>query len=379
MVKAVGHLRAFLYQRDNCELLSLYMEVSYSGTIMDMRPSNSQIDPIRLTRQLCEIESTTYREGEVGDFLEQYLRRLGWDVEKTPVPLPDGGGDGARWNIYAGLPSKTPEVVLSTHMDTVPPYIPFHEDEEYLYGRGTCDAKGILAAQITAAERLRADGCNIGMLYVSGEERDSAGAIQANLHPKGNRYLINGEPTDNHLTLASKGALRVCLKATGKMAHSAYPELGDSAIHKLIGLLEKLLSSEWPVDEYAGDTTINVGQIHGGHAPNVVADQAEAQVLIRLVTDSKQIREKILEAAKGLAEVEFTLDLDFVRLKSVEGLSTMIAKFSTDIPKLTNWGEPLLLGPGSIHVAHSPNERIAKKELLDSVDIYVRVVKQLLK
>ena len=337
------------------------------------------IDPIALTRQLCEIESTTYHEGPVGDFLADFLAGRGWEVEKTPVPQPADGAAGERWNVYADIPGQTPDLVLSTHMDTVPPYIPFSEDGEFVYGRGVSDAKGIVAAQIAAADVLRAAGYRVGLLFVSGEERDSAGAKVANQNPKGSRYLINGEPTDNRVALASKGALRVSLKATGKMAHSAYPELGDSAVHKLIALLDKLLKTDWPVDEYAGDTTLNVGQIQGGYAPNVIADHAEAQVLIRLVTDSAPVREKILEAAKGLAEVSFTLDLAFVRLKAIEGLPTMIAKFATDIPQLTNWGEPLLLGPGSIHVAHTPDEKLSKKELLESVDLYVKVAKQLLK
>lgn len=337
------------------------------------------IDPIKLTKSLCEIESTTYYEGEVGDFLADYLAGKGWDVEKTPVPQPsDSATSGSRWNVYAGVTGKTPDLVLSTHMDTVPPYIPFWEDDEFVYGRGVCDAKGIIAAQVAAAQALREAGYNVAMLYVSGEERDSAGAKMANEMPKGSRYLINGEPTENRLALASKGALRVSLKTTGKMAHSAYPELGESAVHKMVILLDKLLKIDWPVDEYAGDTTLNVGQIHGGYAPNVIADHAEAQVLIRLVTDSAPVREKILEAAKGLAEVRFTLDLAFVRLKAVEGLPTMIAKFATDIPQLTNWGEPLLLGPGSIHVAHTPHEKLAKKELLESVDLYIQLAKRLL-
>jgi acetylornithine deacetylase len=337
------------------------------------------VDPIALTRGLCEIESTTYYEGPVGDFLADYLGKLGWEVEKTHVPQPaDSATSGPRWNVYAGVAGQQPDLVFSTHMDTVPPYVPFREDEEFLYGRGVSDAKGIIAAQVAAAQVLRAAGYNVGLLFVSGEERDSGGAKVANQMPKGSRYLINGEPTDNRLALASKGALRVSLKTTGKMAHSAYPELGESAVHKMVGLLDKLLKTDWPVDEYAGDTTLNVGQIHGGYAPNVIADHAEAQVLIRLVTDSAPVREKILEAAKGIAEVNFTLDLAFVRLKAVEGLPTMIAKFATDIPQLTNWGEPLLLGPGSIHVAHTPHEKLSKKEQLESIDLYVRVAKKLL-
>jgi acetylornithine deacetylase len=264
-------------------------------------------------------------------------------------------------------------------MDTVPPYIPFTEDDEFMYGRGVSDAKGIIATQVAAAEALRAEGLAVGMLYVSGEERDSAGAREANKNPRGSRFLINGEPTDNRIALASKGALRASLKSTGKMAHSAYPELGESAIHKLIEALTRVLALELPVDEDAGPCTLNVGQISGGHAPNVIADHAEAQVLVRVVGPSEPVRAAIREAVSGLAEVEFTLDLAFIRLKAVEGLPTMVAKFATDIPMLTNWGEPLLLGPGSIHWAHTPDEKLSKKEMLEAVELYVKVAKQLLK
>jgi acetylornithine deacetylase len=337
------------------------------------------IDPIRLTRELCEIESTTYHEGAVGDFLVRFLVRRGWAVEKTPVEQPsESACGGARWNVYAGVAGQTPDLVFSTHMDTVPPYIPFSEDAEFMYGRGVCDAKGILAAQVAAAEALRAVGFRIGLLFVSGEERDSAGAIAANLSPKGSRFLINGEPTDNRLALASKGALRAAFKCSGKMAHSAYPELGESAVHKLVEVLARVLALPLPSLEDVGPSTINIGQIHGGHAPNVIADKAEAQVLVRTVSDSAPVRAALQQAAAGLAEVEFTLDTPFVRLRAVEGLPTMIAKFSTDIPQLSNWGEPLLLGPGSIQVAHTPFEKLAKKELLEAVDLYVKVAKQLL-
>jgi acetylornithine deacetylase len=225
---------------------------------------------------------------------------------------------------------------------------------------------------------LRAEGYRVALLFVSGEERDSAGAIVANESPKGSRFLINGEPTDNRLALASKGALRVILRSSGKMAHSAYPELGDSAIHKLVEALDKMLALDLPVTEDVGPSTLNIGQIQGGHAPNVIADRAEAHMLVRLVGDSAPIRAGILEAAAGLVEVDFALDIPFIRMRAVQGLPTMIAKFTTDIPKLSNWGEPLLLGPGSIHVAHTPRERIAKKELLEAVELYIKVAKELL-
>jgi acetylornithine deacetylase len=338
------------------------------------------LDPIRFTLALCQIESTTYHERALGDFLAGFLRGRGWAVEKTPVPQPvESATSGERWNVYAGTAGETPDLVFSTHTDTVPPYIPPTEDADFLYGRGVCDAKGIIAAQVAAAEALRADGFKIGLLFVSGEERDSAGAKVANEAPKGSRFLINGEPTDNRLALASKGALRAVFKASGKMAHSAYPELGESAVHKLVEALGKVLALPLPSVEDVGPSTLNIGLIHGGHAPNVIADKAEAQVLIRLVSDSAPIRAAVLDAAAGLAEVDFTLEIPFVRMRAIEGLPTMIAKFTTDIPQLSNWGEPLLLGPGSIHVAHTPFEKLAKRELLEAVELYVRVAKQLLR
>ncbi|MGB6691012.1 MAG: M20/M25/M40 family metallo-hydrolase [Terracidiphilus sp.] len=337
------------------------------------------IDPIALTRELAGIESTTYHEGPAGDFLAEYLARRGWTVEKTPVPQPlEGAAGEPRWNVYAGAAGETPDLVFSTHIDTVPPYIPPSEDDEFLYGRGVCDAKGIIATQIAAAEALRAAGFRIGLLFVSGEERDSAGAQVANRSPQGSRFLIDGEPTDNRLALASKGTLRTVLRSTGKMAHSAYPELGESAVHKLVEAMARLLALPLPVVDDVGPSTLNIGQIAGGRAPNVVADSAEAQVLVRLVGDSAPIRAAIVDAVAGLAEADFTLEIPFVRLRAVEGLPTMIASFTTDIPKLTNWGEPLLLGPGSIHVAHTPREKVAKRELLEAVELYIRVAKQLL-
>lgn len=341
------------------------------------------IDPIALTKQLVDIDSTTYHEGACGEFLSSYLSAQSWSVERQDVPQPEpaktpGGGSGPRFNVFASTPGVTPDVVFSTHMDTVPPFLgPCREDAQNLYGRGVCDAKGIIAAQIAAAERLRAGRLPVGLLFVVGEERDSAGAKVANENPRGSRFLINGEPTDNCLALASKGCLRVELFAHGKMAHSAYPELGDSAINKLLEALHAIQELQLPVVEGIGDTTLNVGLISGGRAPNVIADKAEAHLLVRLVGPAAPIREAIERACAGLCEVEFSLELPFVQMRALEGFDTMVAKFTTDIPSLTNWGEPFLLGPGSIHVAHTPDERIAKQEILDCVELYVKLAKQL--
>src|SRR5580698_1886131 len=338
------------------------------------------IDPIQLTRSLIDIESITYNEGAVGIYLAEFLAGRGFTVERTPVAQPgESKYKGDRINVYAGASGQTPDVVLSTHMDTVPPFIPSSEDEEYIYGRGACDAKGIIAAQIAAAERLRDAGMQVGLLFVVGEERDSAGAKLANTQSKGSRFLINGEPTDNRLGIASKGVLRALIQAKGKMAHSAYPELGESAIHKLVEALDRLLKLELPVTEGIGASTLNIGLLEGGRATNVIADHAEAQILVRLVGPSEETRKGIEEALAGLAEVDFTLEIPFMRLRQLDGLPTMVAAFTTDIPALTNWGEPILLGPGSIHVAHTPHEKLAKRELLDAVDLYVQVAQRLVR
>jgi len=336
------------------------------------------VDPIQLTRRLVDIESITYNEGAVGAFLAEFLAGEGYAVEKMPVEQhKESGSTSERFNVYACAPGQTPDVVLSTHMDTVPPFIPFREDDDFLYGRGACDAKGIIAAQIAAAERLREQGVQVGLLFVAGEERDSAGAKAANAQPRGSRFLINGEPTDNRVALASKGSLRAVIRASGRMAHSAYPELGDSAINKLIEVLHRILSIPLPTLDDVGPSTLNIGMISGGRAPNVIADHAEAQVMTRLVGPSDETRRAIEKAAEGLATVDFTLEIPFRRFRSLPGLPTMIAAFTTDIPWLGSWGEPVLLGPGSIHVAHTPHEKLAKKELFEAVDLYVDVARRL--
>ncbi|HTW50109.1 MAG TPA: M20/M25/M40 family metallo-hydrolase [Acidobacteriaceae bacterium] len=337
-----------------------------------------ELDPIQLTRRLVDIESITYNEGAVGAFLAEFLAGRGFAVEKMEVEQPrESRSTSERFNVYACAPGQTPDVVFSTHMDTVPPFMPSSEDDEFIHGRGSCDAKGIIAAQIAAAERLRDAGVRVGLLYVVGEERDSAGAKVANLHPRGSRFLINGEPTGNRVALASKGALRAVIRATGKMAHSAYPELGESATHKLVHALERVLDLPLPVTPEAGPGTLNIGTITGGHATNVIADHAEAHLLVRLVGPAEPIRQALEQAVEGLATIEFPLEIPFQRFRPLEGLPTMIAAFTTDVPWLSNWGEPLLLGPGSIHVAHTPHERLARKELFAAIDQYVAVAQQL--
>jgi acetylornithine deacetylase len=335
-------------------------------------------DAIDLTRRLIDIESITYNECAVSEFLAEFLQSRGFTVETTAVGQDrESHCEGRRFNVYAHGAGEPPDVVFSTHTDTVPPFIPSSEDDEFIYGRGACDAKGIIAAQIAAAERLREQGIKVGLLFVVGEERDSAGAKVANMNPRGSRFLINGEPTDNRVALASKGTLRAEIRATGKMAHSAYPELGESAIHKLIEALGRILAIDLPVDAEIGPSTLNVGLIEGGRAPNVIADHAMAQLMIRLVGPSTETRKAIEDAVAGLATVNYILEIPFMRFRQIEGLPSMVAAFTTDVPWLGAWGEPLLLGPGSIHVAHTPHEKLAKRELREAIDLYVEVARRL--
>jgi acetylornithine deacetylase len=329
------------------------------------------MDLFALTRRLVDIESTTPNEGAVGDFLCPELQRRGFEARKMHVT-------GARNNVLATWPGRpNPAVVLSTHMDTVPPFIASSEDTTRLFGRGSCDAKGIIAAQIIAAEKLRTAGVFVGLLFLVGEEQDSIGALTANQHPIGSRFMINGEPTDNRLALATKGSLHVILTARGKMAHSAYPELGESAIDKLVEALHRLHAMKLPEDPDVGPCTKNVGTIEGGRARNVISDFARAELFYRLVGPGAELRRQILETVGTLAEVEFTREAAFMRLRTLDGLPTMVAAFTTDIPSLPSWGEPLLLGPGSIHVAHTEGEFVEKSELLRAVELYCDVAKRL--
>jgi acetylornithine deacetylase len=329
------------------------------------------MDPIALTRRLIDIESISGNEGAVGAELYDVLFNMGYTTHKMPVAHE-------RFNVVATIDGQAPELVFSTHMDTVPPFISSSEDCDHIYGRGSCDAKGIIAAQIAACQRLRKEGVAVGMLFLVGEERDSLGAKVANESPMGSRFLMNGEPTENKIATASKGALRLQLTAKGKMAHSAYPELGESAIDKLLTVIERLRAMELPVNPEVGPCTVNIGLIEGGRATNVIADHARAQLLYRLVGPAEELRRDITKHVDGLVEAEFVLEIPFVKLRTVAGVESMVAKFTTDIPALTNWGTPVLLGPGSIHVAHTEREYISKKQLHEAVDVYCSVARQLL-
>jgi acetylornithine deacetylase len=330
-----------------------------------------------LTRALVDIESITNNEEQVGLFLYDYLSRLtasyNGRIERMEV-------EPHRFNVFAYWGEK-PVVTLSTHMDTVPPFFPSREDDEFIWGRAACDTKGIIASMIKAAEALLENGAsNLALLFVVGEERNSAGAFRASKESRGSRYLINGEPTENKLALASNGALRLELIATGRMAHSAYPELGDSAIDKLLDALEAIRKIGLPVDDVLGPSTLNIGTIAGGRAPNIIPDQAKAEVFVRLVGDSASIRNSITRAVAGRVEVKEVLEIPALHLGSLPDMETTVVAYTTDIPAFgSSWGRPFLIGPGTIHVAHTLEERVPKRQLLEAVEIYQRMVKELWK
>jgi acetylornithine deacetylase len=335
----------------------------------------NDMNVFELSRALVDIESITENEEQVGHALFTHVSALaqqyGGQAELMPV-------EPRRNNVFASW--GEPHVTLSTHMDTVPPFFPSREDDRHIWGRGACDTKGIIAAMVFAVRDLLVAGhTNIGLLFVVGEERNSAGALAAAKSPRGAKVLINGEPTENKLALGSKGALRLELIANGRMAHSAYPELGESAIEKLLDALAAVRHVPLPVEAVLGKSTLNIGTISGGRAPNVIPDRAQAELFIRLVDSGDSTVAAIRAAVNGKVEVQEPLRIPAQMLGSLPGFETTVVSYTTDIPALTPaWGKPYLIGPGSIHVAHTLEERIPKVQILEAVEIYKRMVQQLL-
>jgi acetylornithine deacetylase len=329
------------------------------------------VDAVALTRALVDLNSTTGEEAATGRLLCRLLDERGYTVTRQPV-------SGDRFNVYATLGTE-PQVVFSTHYDCVPPFYPSRIEGGVLVGRGACDAKGIAAAQVAAVERLRQRGeTRVGLLFVVGEERGSDGARVANaLAPAGVRFLVNGEPTDNRLGIATRGILRVRLVATGRAAHSSFPELGESAIDKLLDALMMVRGLDLPEDAELGRTHYTVGLIDGGVAPNVVSPHATAELRFRIVGEAKPVRDA-LKVVEGMVAIEHVLEIPAVRMHRVSGFETAVFPYTTDVPLLTHWGKPLLIGPGSIHVAHTDHEHVSIEELRQSVDIYEALALRLL-
>jgi acetylornithine deacetylase len=328
------------------------------------------VDPVSLARRLIDIDSTTGREADVGRVLSTYLRERGYSVLEQPLRQD-------RFNVVAA--AGEPHVVFSTHFDCVPPFFASRIEGERLHGRGACDAKGILAAQIAAAERLRAEGeTRVGLVFVAGEERGSDGAMAVNRIASPAKFLVNGEPTDNRLGVATRGVYRVRLHTTGRAAHSGYPELGESAIDKLLDVLHEMREAEWPSDDLLGTTHYTIGLMSGGVAPNVIPPDAQAEIIFRSVSDHEALRTMLRQVVGQRATIEEVLEVPPVRLRTEQGFDTAVFSYTTDIPFLSNWGMPLLIGPGSIHVAHTDREHIVISELLRGVDQYVSLARRLL-
>ena len=333
------------------------------------------MDVFELTRRLVDIESITSNEEAIGLYLFDYLAPMaeayGGHVEKMPV-------EPRRFNVFARW--GEPVVTLSTHLDTVPPFFPSREDNEVIWGRGACDVKGCIAAMTKAAEALLAQGVrNFGLLFVVGEERNSLGALTAARNPRGARFLVNGEPTENRLALGSKGSWRIEVATHGRMAHSAYPELGESAIDKLLDVLQDVRRVPLPRDPVLGGGTLNIGVISGGRAANVIPDEARAELMIRVVDGGESTREAVLAAVAGRSDVRELLRIPAVRLGTLEGFETTVVSYTTDIPAFGEaWGRPFLIGPDSIHYAHTAEERVPKAQLARAVEIYQEIVKRLL-
>ena len=329
---------------------------------------SERTDVVELAARLMEIDSTSGHETDLVDWLANYLAGSDWTVRRIPVTP-------GRDDVLA-TSGVAPDVTFSTHLDTVPPFIPPRVAGQRLYGRGACDAKGIAASMISAGERLRAEGTGVALLFVVGEETTHDGAEAANLVANSSRVLINGEPTESTLAVGTKGAMRFSLRTLGQAAHSAYPHLGRSAIRDLVALLSELETVDLPRDNLLGDTTINIGMIRGGVADNVMAPEAEARLMARLVTPPEELERLLRDWVGDRAELEIGITVPLVRLTTIPGFATSVAAYATDIPKLTNWGRPLLFGPGSIHVAHTDDEYVEISELRAAVDAYVRLATQ---
>lgn len=338
---------------------------------MTNRPFPSDpTDVVAITEWLMDIESTSGGEAALVGAFSEALSAQQWHVTLIPVP-------GGRADLLATA-GDGPYVTLSTHLDTVPPYIAPRRDDARLYGRGACDAKGIAASMLCAAERLRSDGVSVALLFVVGEETTHDGAHAADEWLKrtgfASRALVNGEPTESTLALGTKGAMRVTVRTEGEAAHSAYPHLGRSATRSLVHLLSELDALALPTDHVLGDTTINIGKLSGGVADNVVAPSAEARLMARTVTSGDDVWARLTTWVNGRAILERGIEVPPVHLGTLAGFATSVVAFATDIPAMPSWGTPYLFGPGSIHVAHRDDEYVAIADLHAAVDEYERIV-----
>ena len=333
--------------------------------------------PIDLAERLMAIPSPTGEEGEVGRALLPVLESIGMSV--TLQPLPE---EPARFNVLA-LAGGDPTVALCTHLDVVPPHIPPRRAGELLCGRGACDAKGIIAAMVAAAERLRAAGeRRFALLFVFGEEVDSAGARLAVERLGGSgfarRGIIVGEPTDLSCARAQKGSLKAVLRTHGRAAHSSVPEAGDSALLRMLPILGDLAAADWGVDPILGPGTLNIGELHAGVRANVVPPEARAVLMVRVVDSLAATEARLRDRVAGRGEVEVFFGSEPQRLHVPGNRPSVVVAFNTDIPVLRAFGPPVLCGPGSIRHAHADDEQVRRADLDAAVETYVTLARELL-
>jgi acetylornithine deacetylase len=329
-------------------------------------------NPVDLLKALIDIPSTTGEEAAACEALASTLEGAGFAVERQVVTP-------GRFNVIARV--GDPLVTLSTHIDCVPPYLPAKDLGDRIQGRGACDAKGLIAAQIFAALKLRNEGVkDFGLLFMVGEEEGGDGAQVANKMPGRNRFIVNAEPTDFKQAVAGKGVLRLTLSSKGRAAHAAYPELGESAVLKLLDVLAELRAHSWPEEPVLGPTTMNIGTLKAGLKANIIPPDAAAEVMFRTVTPSTGVLETVKKIAGDRAAIEVNSINEPIHLKTVPGFGRgeIVVRFGTDIPYVSAWGQPSLFGPGSIHDAHTAHEFILKKDLVEAVDVYVAMTKALL-
>ncbi|KAI3335985.1 hypothetical protein F4824DRAFT_138416 [Ustulina deusta] len=335
---------------------------------------------VHLLKSLMSIVSTSELEHGIGVFLEQHLQGLGYTVERIPI-----APGSTRHNVYAYLgSSRQTRVLLTAHMDTVPPHIPLSIDGEIIRGRGSSDDLGPLAAQILAAEELRREGKiraegDIGLLFVVGEENGGHGMIAANDMGLSWEAGIFAEPTESKLAKGHKGQVAFEVIAQGVACHSGYPHLGKSATSALLAVLNELSATSWPESDLLGPSTFNIGTLEGGEKHNIVAPSAKALCEVRMVADLPGIKAKLREIVSRHADVELRFVFEYPEALldwEIDGFDAAPVAFGTDVPRLRNefCGKRVLYGPGSILVAHGPDEYIRVPELIESISGYKRLV-----
>ncbi|KCV70335.1 hypothetical protein H696_02662 [Fonticula alba] len=340
-------------------------------------------DTVDTLREMVRIESISGNELRMSQWLADRLMGAGWDVEQQQV-------EPSRYNVLAYHPANRHRLkaLFSSHIDTVPPFLPFSENAETMFGRGTADAKGSVSAMIHAAESLNStiaavegviDPTQLGLLFVVGEEVNHIGmrhANELNLHSV--EHFVSGEPTESLLAVGHKGMWKFRLEIFGRAAHSGYPHLGESAISPMLDLLRELNTMALPVSDLLGPTTLNIGILGGGVAANVVPDYASAEIMVRVSTNLAEVKTLIERVVRDRATITDLSENEPFICDTIPGFNTTIVAYNTDLPFFEGDHKSYLLGPGSITVAHTDDEQISKRELVDAVGLFRRMAVHML-